>query len=41
MRKRRRCRRLRIPTARSKGKPDRVRFRFDNTYMQMAAQGKL
>ncbi len=29
------------PDGAIQGKPDRVRFRFDTTYMQMAAQGKL
>ena len=29
------------PDGSIQGKPDRVRFRFDTTYMQMAAQGKL
>jgi len=32
---------IRYPDGSIQGKPDRVRFQFDLTYMQMAAQGKL
>jgi len=32
---------IRYPDGTVQGKKDRVRFRFDTTYMQMAAQGKL
>jgi NitT/TauT family transport system substrate-binding protein len=32
---------IRYPDGSVQGKPDRVRLRFDVSYMQMAAQGKL
>jgi NitT/TauT family transport system substrate-binding protein len=32
---------IRYPDGTVQGKPDRIRFRFDSTYMKMAQQGKL
>jgi NitT/TauT family transport system substrate-binding protein len=32
---------IRYPDGTILGKPDRVRLRFDTTYMQLAAEGKL
>ena len=32
---------IKYPDGAVQGKPDRVRFRFDNAYMQLAASGKL
>jgi NitT/TauT family transport system substrate-binding protein len=32
---------IKYPDSSIQGKPDRLRLRFDTTYMQLAAQGKL
>jgi NitT/TauT family transport system substrate-binding protein len=32
---------VQFPDGSALGKPDRIRFRFSTTYMQLAAQGKL
>jgi NitT/TauT family transport system substrate-binding protein len=32
---------IQFPDGSALGKPDRIRFRFNTTYMQLAAQGKL